>query len=326
MNRRDAVFAGLAAGAVPLAALAQSGGPVRRIGFLGRASAQTDAPFLAAFRAGMAELRWVEGRDYVIDARFANGAMQTVPGLAAELVATRPDVLLVPTEGTARLLAASTKTIPIVFALAQDPVGSGMAASLRQPGGNLTGLSAMTTELWPKRVQLLKEAFPRVAHVGLVFAPSDVGSVSQSRAIEAAAPSMGLRVTPMAWDQPADLAPAFKRAAALGVQAYLVTFEGHSNNQRQAIADLILDLKVPSMFAFGSYVESGGLMSYAASSSDNFRRAAGYVDKILKGEKPGDLPIEQPTRFECVVNLKSAKSMGLKIPDAFLIRVDRVIE
>jgi putative tryptophan/tyrosine transport system substrate-binding protein len=326
VNRRDAVFAGLAAGAAPLLALAQSGGPVRRIGFLGRASAQTDAPFLTAFRAGMAELRWVEGRDYVIEGRYANGAMQTLPGLAAELIATRPDVLLVPTEGTARILVNHSKTIPIVLALAHDPVGSGMAVNLRQPGGNVTGLSSMTNELWPKRVQLLKEAFPRVAHVGMLFAPSDVGSASQARAIEASAPSLGLRVTTMEWDQPADLAPAFKRAAALGAQAYLVTFEGHSNNQRQLIAELILGLKVPSMFAFGTYVESGGLMSYSALSSDNFRRAAGYVDKILKGEKPGDLAIEQPTRFEFVVNIKSAKAMGLKIPDSFLIRVDRMIE
>lgn len=306
--------------------MAQAGGPVRRIGFLGRASAQTDAPFLAAFRTGMAELRWVEGRDYVIEGRYANGAMQAVPTLAAELVATRPDVLLVPTEGTARILVNSTKTIPVVLALAHDPIGSGLAANLRQPGGNVTGLSSMTTELWPKRVQLLKEAFPRVAHVGMLFAPTDVGSVSQAKAIEASAPSMGVRVTSMEWDQPADLAPAFKRAAALGAQAYLVIFEGHSNNQRQTIAELILGLKVPSMFAFGSYVESGGLMSYSALSSDNFRRAAGYVDKILKGEKPGDMPIEQPTRFEFVLNMKAAKAIGVTIPNSFLIRVDRIIE
>lgn len=184
----------------------------------------------------------------------------------------------------------------------------------------------MTIELWPKRMQMLKEAFPRITHVGMLFAPSDAGSAAQAKAIEAAAPSMGLSVTAMAWDQPADLEPAFKRAAAAGAQAYLVTFEGHSNNQRQAIAELILGLKAPSMFAFGTYVESGGLMSYAASSSDNFRRAAGYVDKILKGDKPGNLAIEQPTRFECVLNLKSAKAMGLRLPDAFLIRVDRVVE
>jgi putative tryptophan/tyrosine transport system substrate-binding protein len=158
----------------------------------------------------MLELRWVEGRDYVIDARFANGLTQAVPGLVAELAATRPEVILVPRDGIARPLANGTKTIPIVFAIGQDPVGSGLAASLRQPGGNLTGLSSMGTELWPKRLQLLKEAFPRITHVGMLFAPADAGGASQAKEIEAAAPRLGLRVTPMEMNLPADIEPAFK--------------------------------------------------------------------------------------------------------------------
>ena len=305
---------------------AQTERRVRRIGFLGLGSARVDAAWLAAFHTGMLELRWLEGRDYVIDARYANGVAQALPGLADELVAIGPDLLLTPSEGTVRLLAQKTKTIPIVFAIASDPVGNGLAASLRRPGGNVTGLTTLAAELSAKRLQLLKEAFPRVANVAVLFDPDDAGGVSQAKEIEGAAPKLGMRVTPIELRQPADVEPAFKRAVARGAQAYMVTASGIANNQRQAIADRIIGLKVPAMFAGSLYVEAGGLMSYAASFTDNFRRAAAYVDKIFKGAKPGDLPIEQPTRFELAVNMKTAKTMGLTFPESFMVRVDRVIE
>jgi putative ABC transport system substrate-binding protein len=316
----------LAAGAAPLVAIAQSERLVRRIGYLGLASAQSNAPYLAAFRAGMLELRWVEERDYVIDARYANGVTQAIPGLADELVATRPDLLLTPADEAARVLAQRTKTIPIVFAISQDPVESGLAASLRRPGGNATGLTALATELAAKRLQLLREAFPRVAHVALLFNPDEVGSVSQAKEIEGAAPRLGVRVTPIELMQPSDIEPAFKRASALGAQAYMVATSGTTNTHRQVIADRIIRFKVPAMFAASQFVEAGGLMSYGASFTDNFRRAAAYVDKILKGAKPGDLPIEQPTKFELVVNLKTAKAIGVIFPPTLLLRADRVIE
>jgi putative ABC transport system substrate-binding protein len=309
-----------------LPALAQTERQVRRIGFLSQASSQGVAPLLAAFRAGMLELRWVEGRDYVIDARSAEGVVQAAAGLAAEVVATRPDLLLTTGDGSARLLAQRTKTIPIVFAISQDPVGNGIAASLRRPGGNVTGLTNMATELSAKRLQLLKEAFPRVAHVVVLFNPDDVGSVSQAREIEGAAPRLGLRVTRIELRQPADIESGFNRATALGAQAYILPSGGFANSQRQVIVDRVIRLKAPSMFAASQYVEAGGLMSYATSYPDNFRRAAAYVDKIFKGEKPGDLPIEQPTRFELVVNMKTAKAIGVTFPQAFMLRVDRVIE
>ena len=180
--------------------------------------------------------------------------------------------------------------------------------------------------MFTKRLQLLKEAFPRVVHVALLYLPDNVNDVSQAKEIEGAAPRLGMRVTLVELRQPADVEPALKRATAIGAEAYMVTQSGTANSQRQAIVDHIIRLKVPAMFASSLFVEAGGLMSYAASLTDNFRRAAAYVDKILKGAKPGDLPIEQPTRFELVVNMKTAKAMGLSFPESFMIRVDRVIE
>jgi putative tryptophan/tyrosine transport system substrate-binding protein len=328
MNHRRKLLFVLGAGALAsgLQARAQPPAKVRRIGYLSLSNAETAAAWLAGFRAGMLELRWVEGRDYVIDPRYADGVAQVAPGLAAELVETRPDLLLANGDAGVRLLAQRTKTIPIVFAVAQDPIGTGIAASLQRPGGNVTGLSNLASELSAKRLQLLKEAFPRVAHVALLFEPDNAGSVLQAKEIEAAAPLLGMRVTPIELRQLADIEPAFKRAIALDAQAYIVTAGGIANSQRQAIVDRIIRLKVPSMYVDGQYVEAGGLMSYSISFTDNFRRAAAYVDKILKGAKPGELPIEQPTRFELVVNLKTAKALGLTIPQSVLRQADRMIQ
>jgi len=327
MQRRQLLSLAVAGlGALSLPALAQQEKRVRRIGYLTGGSLQVSAAWLAAFREGMAALRWVEGRDYVIDARYANGVAQAGPGLAAELVATQPDLLLAPGDESVRQLAQRTKTIPIVFAVAQDPLGNGLAASLQRPGGNATGLTSLARELSAKRLQLLKEAFPRVAHVVLLFEPDNMGSVSQAKEIEEAAPRLKIRVTPIELRQAADIEPAFKRGAALGAQAYMVAQGFLINIQRQAIADRIMNAKVPAIVGIAEYVEAGALMSYAPSSEDNFRRAAAYVDKILKGAKPGELPIEQPTKFELVLNLKTAKAMGLRFPQSFLVRADRVIE
>ena len=326
MRRRGFLFGCVGLLARPPCALAQSEKRVWRIGYFGRASAQADVGGLAGFRAGMLALRWIEGRDYVVDPRYANGVAQALPALADELVAIQPDLLLTVADAPTRLFAQRTKTIPIVFAIASDPVGNGFAASLRRPGGNATGLTSLSTELSAKRLQLLKEAFPRVAHVALLFEPDNVGSASQAKEIEGAAPRLGMRITAIELRLPADIEPGFKRAAALGAQAYLVAAGGTANSHRQAIADRIIGLKVPAMFAGSQYVEAGGLMSYAASYTENFRRAAAYVDKIFKGAKPGDLPIQQPIKFEMVVNMKTARAIGAKFTEAFMLRVDRVIE
>lgn len=324
MHRRQVVGSSLALLSAPWSAFAQT--PVRRIGYLGLATAQADAGFLEAFRAGMAALRWVEGQDYRLDARFANGVMQNGATLADELVASTPDLLLFPAEGSGRLLTQRTKSIPIVFAFASDPIGSGFAASLRQPGGNATGLTSMAAELWPKRLQLLKATLPAAVHVGMLFAPNVEISMVQSRSIEAAAAPLGLRVSGLEVREAADIEPAFRRGAAQGAQAYAVTFDALSNSQRRLIAEQLLRLKAPAIFAGGQYVDDGGLMSYSASAVDNFRRAAEYADKILKGAKPGELPIAQPTRFELVLNLKTAKAIGVTIPNAVRLTADRVIE
>ena len=309
-----------------LPALAQQEKRVRRIGFFSLASMQDHAPYLAAFRKGMAELGWVDGRDYVIDARFTNGIALAGRDLAAEIVATQPDLLLTPADTSTRLLIQRTRTIPIVFVSAQDPVGSGNAASLRQPGGNATGLATLARDLSAKRLQLLKEAFPRVAHVVMLYEPDNVGSDSQAKEILAAAPRLGIRITAIGLRQPAEIEQALKRGSALGAQAYIVIQGGVITVLRGTIGDRLTRLKIPAMFPLTSFVEAGGLMSYGPSLTDNYRRAAAYVDKILKGAKPGDLPIEQPTTFELVVNMKAAKAMGFSFPQSFLVRVDRAIE
>jgi putative ABC transport system substrate-binding protein len=307
-------------------ALAQQEKRVRRIGYLGLASPQSTASWLAAFREGMAALRWVEGRDYVIEERYANGVAQAGPGLAAELVATRPDLLLTPGNQGVDLFAKATRTIPIVFAIVQDPLGNGFAASLRRPGGNATGLTSLGFDLSAKRLQLLKEAFPRVAHVVLLFDAVDVASVALVKENQEAAARLKIRVTPIGLRQPTDIDAAFKRGAALGADAFAVVQGFFFVNQRQAIADRSLDSRLPTIFYDNQHVEAGGLMSYSASNADNFRRAAAYVDKILKGAKPGDLAIEQPVKFELVLNLKTARSMGFTFPQTILLQADRVIE
>jgi len=213
-----------------------------------------------------------------------------------------------------------------VFAITQDPVGNGLVASLRRPGGNATGLTTISTELSSKRLQLLKEAFPRVAHVVLLFEPDNVGSVSQAKEIEEVASRLRVRITPIELRQPSDIEPAFKRAAAIGAQAYIVTTGGTLASQRQAIADRIIRLKTPAMFANSQWPDEGGLMSYGPSFTDNFRRAAVYVDKILKGANPGEIPIEQPTTFELIVNMKTARATGITFPESFLAQANRVID
>ena len=271
----------------------------------------------------MMELRWVEKRDYVIDARYANDVAQAMEGLVTELVASQPDLLLTSGAGALIPLAQKTKTIPIVFAIATDPVGSGIVASLRRPGGNATGLTTVSRDISAKRLRLLKEAFPRVTHVAVLFERNNDG---QLKDIEAVAPPMGVRITPFELRQPADIEPAFKRGAALGAQAYILTQISIVNSQRRTIADHTIRLKVPNIAGNNDFVEAGGLMSYGPSLDDDFRRAAAYVDKILKGAKPDDRPVEQPTKFELVLNLKTAKAMGVKFPQSILVRADRVIE
>lgn len=326
MNRRDTLLVLAALGAAPLGARAQPGKRVRRIGFFILTSAPNSAPWLAAFRGGMADLRWVEGRDYVIDARYANGVALAGPALAAELVAARPDLVLTGAEQAVRMLMQVSRTLPVVYAISKDPVGSGIAASLARPGGFATGLTDLAHGLGGKKLQLLKEAFAQVAHVGLLFDPIDPGNASQVKEIEAAAGRLQIRVSPIEVPQGASMEQSFRRGAALGAQAYMMASGALASSQLKAIVEGVMRARVPAIFNSGEYVEAGGLMSYAPSAPDNFRRAAAYADKILNGAQPGDLPVEQPTKFELVLNTKTAATIGLGFPQSFLLRADRVIE
>jgi putative ABC transport system substrate-binding protein len=326
--RRRQFLLAVGAGSLSLSlpVLAQQEKRVRRIGYIAANNSGVSAPWLNAFRAGMAELQWVAERDYVIDARYPNGVIQALPGLAAELVASQPDLILTTDEAMVHLFDQRTKTLPIVFAIAADPVGSGVASSLRNPNGNATGLTNLSADLAAKLLELLKDAFPRVSQIVVLVERDNVVSVAQAREIARAAPQLKMRVTPIELQQAAEIEPAFKRGTALGVQAYVITQSGFFGAQRELIQKLILRSKVPSIYPNGDFVNAGGLMSYGSSIAGNFRRAAVYVDKILKGTKPGDLPIEQPTRYELVLNLKTAKATGINFPKTILFRADRVIE
>jgi len=326
ITRRQVLTLTFGALAAPLASFAQQEKRVRRIGYFSGGSVEGSGHLVVAFRQGMVDLGWVEGRDYVIDEHYADGVAQALPGLAAKLVANQPDLLLGTADEVVRLLAQRTKTIPIVFATIQDPLGNSVVASLRRPGANATGLTSLARDLGAKRLQLLKEALPHVAHIVVLFQAAIVSSLAQVSDIADAAARLKIRVTRIELRQAADIEPAFKRGAALGAHAYLVIRAPVLTTHRQAIVDHVLRSKIPAMFDGSEYVEVGGLMSYGSSFADNFRRAAAYVDKIFKGAKPGDLPIEQPTRFELVLNLKTAKAMGIKFPQSILIRADRVIE
>ncbi|MFN0185814.1 MAG: ABC transporter substrate-binding protein [Aquabacterium sp.] len=282
--------------------------------------------FLAAFRKGMGELNWVEGRDYVIDARHANDNLPDAAGLADALVASRPDVLFAPGDASARLLKQRTSTIPIVFAIAADPVGSGLVESLQRPGTNLTGMTNQLRELGPKRLQLLKEAFPKVMHVGIPFEPKDLASTAQAKTVEEAGKVLGMRTSLIALTEAADVEPALLRAAAAGVQAFLPVSGPLVVSQRQAIVDAVQRTRLPAIYAVAEFAGIGGLMSYGPNIPDNFRRSAGFVDKILKGAQPGDLPTQQPTLYDLVLNLKTARGLGLAFPQSVLLQAVRLIE
>ena len=327
MNRRHALIwiaACTALRAVP--ARAQQQRTLRRIGYFSASSAEANAPRLAAFRQGMSELGWVDGKDYIVDARFAEATRANISRLAADTVASRPDVILTPSDEATLALAKATKTIPIVFAIAGDPIGLGVVKSLQRPGGNVTGLVTLRSPLGAKRLQLLKESFPHVSHVAVLFESGNVASAPQVKDIETAAARLGVRVSPIEIKNPGDIEPAVNRGAALGCHAYVVADGFLMNTERRKIAEAILASKRPAIFGRPEQVEAGGLMSYGASPFDNFHRSAAYVDKILKGANPGELPIEQPSKFELTINLKTAKATGVTVPTSLLVRADKVIQ
>jgi putative ABC transport system substrate-binding protein len=325
MNPRRRTLVAAAVSALAFARAAPGQPRPRRIAFLGGANADTDTPGLTAFRGGMADLGWVEGRDYTFEARYAENVAQRLPALAAALIATQPDVLLTTAEPPASALTKQTK-IPVVFAIARDPVGTGLAKSLQRPGGSATGLITFAPELSAKRVQLLREAFPKLSHVAALHSTDDPIGPAQAREVEKAARALGLRFTSAQIAAPADIDPALSRAAALGADGVVVASGVMTSASRRIIVDAAARARIPAIYPFDIFTVEGGLLSYGSRRTENYRRAAIYVDKILKGAAPGDLPIEQPTQIDFIVNLRTAREQGLSIAQSVILRADRVIE
>ena len=330
MKRRQfiALLSGAAA-AWPLGASAQQTAKVPRIGYLA-ANLATAPQLTEAFRQGLHDLGYLEDRNVVIEYRDAEGKLERLPALATELVALKVDVIVTAAGTRAALVARqATRALPIVFIAVGDPVTSGLVTSLARPGGNVTGLSLLFPELVGKCLEYLKQAVPGVSRVTVLWEPSAVAERTEKdilKAAEVAARALGVRPQFIEARGPADIDRAFSEMARAHAGALTVLSTPMFARERRRLVDLAAKNRLPTMFSFREYVDAGGLMSYGPKLADLVRRAATYVDKILKGAKPADLPVEQPTKFELVINLKTAKSLGLAVPPSLLARADEVIE
>jgi putative ABC transport system substrate-binding protein len=324
-TRREFLINGLAMLVLPLVAHAQQPKKIARIGFLSAASLSGNVDRLEAFRQGLRELGYVEGRNVAIEARWAEGKYDRLPGFAAELVRLKVDVIV--TYGPPAIQAAkeATGTIPIVMAGIIDPVATGFVASLARPGGNITGQSLMAPELIGKQLQILKEIVPTVTRVAVLGNPSNAGNAPQVRHAQDAARALGVRLQLLEARGPGEIDSAFAAITRERAGAVIVLVDVMFDVERRRIAELAAKSRLPTVSLLANHAEAGGLMSYGAN-NDRFRGAATYVDKILKGAKPADLPVEQPTKFELVINMKTAKKLGIRIPQSILARADRVIE
>ena len=324
-RRREFItLLGGAAAAWPLAARALQG-KLPTIGFLGSGTAATQSQWTGAFVQRLRELGWSEGRDVAIEYRWAEGRNERAAKIAAEFVRLKVDVIV--TYGTQSILAAkqATTIIPIVFALTGDPVATGLVASLGRPGGNLTGLSSQAADLGAKRLEILREAVPGLRRLAIMGNAGNPANVLDMARVHEAARILGLDAAIFEIRRTEDIAPTFD-AITGRKDALYIPADALINTNRIRINTLALDARLPTMHGSRDYVEAGGLMSYGVNFTDQFRRAAGYVDRILRGAKPADLAVEQPTKFDLVINLKTAKVLGLTIPESFLLRADEVIE
>jgi putative ABC transport system substrate-binding protein len=306
--------------AAPLRAAAQPGATMRQVGYL---SPGPGYPF-EAFRDGLQELGYVEGSNITIERRSAEGRPERLQALAADLVQLHVDVIVTATTAATQAAQRATTTIPIVFALADEPVELGLIASVAKPGGNITGLTGLMAELTAKRLELLKELSPRVKRVAVLWGPYPF-SAPVLKEVESAGRTLGLTLHEIEVREPTELDSAFARMTAWRAEALLVLPHPMFVAQRTHLAELAAKHRLPSTYHLKEFVEVGGLMSYAPDMADMSRRAAGYVDKILKGAKPGELPVEQPTKFELAINLKTAKALGLKVPQSLLLQADKLI-
>jgi putative tryptophan/tyrosine transport system substrate-binding protein len=324
MRRRE--FITLLGGALavwPSAALAQH--KIATVGFLGTGTVATQNSWFEAFAKRLTELGWVEGRTVAIEIRWAEGRTERYVEIGAEFVRLKVDIM-VTTGGAVPALMRATSVIPIVFAIDGDPVGRGLVASLARPGGNVTGLSQLQADLAGKRPELLRELFPDVRRLAVLANVAFAGAVQETAEVrQAAGKFFGLEVVPAEIRRAEDLAPAFD-ALKDRAEAVYVCGDALTQSHRVRINALALDARLPTLYSSREFVHAGGVLSYGPNFPDLFRRSADLVDKILRGAKPGDIPVEQPTKFDLVINLKTAKALGLALPEPFLARADEVIE
>jgi putative ABC transport system substrate-binding protein len=328
MNRRELItLLGGAAVARPLAARAQQIGKIRRIGYLGSSSPSLERHLVDAFRQKLRELGHLEGENIAIEYRWAEGRDDRLPGLAAELARLQPDVIV--TTGTPGTLAAktATSTIPIVFASSGNPVSGGLVAGYARPGGNVTGFTVLGPELEGKRLQILREVVPGLSRIAVLWNPANPAVIDFYQQTQAAAAALGLVLQPVVEVRRVDdLKSALSTIADAQAHAMIVLADRLLLAARIPIVNFAATSRLPAIYPYRGYVDAGGLMSYAASDIDQFHRTAVYVDRILKGEKPADLPVQEPVRFELVINLKTAKPLGLDVPPTLLALADEVIE
>ena len=310
----------------PLVAEGQQTGKIYRIGMLETTSMALNAANLDAFRQGLRELGYVEGRNFMIEYRSADGRRERFPELATELVRLKVDVIL--TRGTPAVMAAknATGTIPVVMAASGDPLLSGVVAGLARPGGNVTGLSAIVVEVTGKRLQLLREVVPGVSRIASLLDMGNPNNALQWKETEIAAPSLGVQPQLLDVRKPGDFGGAFDAAIRQRASAMVVGIDALTQANHRSIIDLAAKHRLPAIYAAREFVDAGGLVAYGVSYPHLYHRAASFVDKILKGAKPADLPVEQPTKFELVINLKTANALGLTIPQTILLQADHVIE
>jgi putative ABC transport system substrate-binding protein len=311
----------------PFATEAQQSGRVYRVGYLSTPTRESVEHGLAAFLRTLRELGWIEGQNLIIEYRWAEGNVERLPALAAELVRRKVDVIVAPAGSAALAAKNATSSIPIVMIFASDPVEMGLVASLRRPGGNITGTTFTPgPEIFGKQLQILKEAVPHASRVAVLSNPADPSFALQVRQVEATARSLGIRLQHVEARGPEEFDSAFAAMARERADALLVTGTSTFLAHRTRLAELAVKGRLPTMHSFRESVEAGGLMAYAVNMADFVGRSAVYVDKILKGAKPADLPIEQPTKFELIINLKAAKALGITVPQALVLRADEVIQ
>jgi putative ABC transport system substrate-binding protein len=309
----------------PLAGEAQQAGKMPRIGVLGGdRSAQTAR--IKAFREGLGELGYVEGKSIVIEWRFLGDKGDRFPALAVELTRLKVDVLVAFGPASTQAAKEATNTIPIVMAQVNDPIGAGFVASLARPGGNITGLSMMAPELSGKKLELLKEIVPKLSRVAVFGTSTLPGNAQSVKETELAAKTLGLQLAYLGVEDPKDFDTAFRDAVSWRAHAIIVLQSPVFGSRRKALVELAVKNRLPAIYPHSDYMDVGGLMYYGPSTTALFRRAATYVDKILKGAEPADLPVEQATKFELLINLKTAKALGLTIPQSVLLRADQIIE